>query len=317
MEHFLTPETPDFRVQDYSYQGELGTGHTQVETDLKRQDTGTQRSQHQQMVEVCSPIVSSTSPSDLKVGPGSGHNPGMVQLRGTYPVRQHENNIGSIITMLIDDQGADLDDILTENRERSSEGRETRLEGSIQNDIKEEGCLPDHISTLDYPRTYPSPDYTYYQRDYVAHQEGQEKDIESRSSLSSNSEGDDDLSRYSRSTFDPILSQTQPNSTNMTNSPYMLNRDTGQPVGESGVRKDEKYWERRRKNNLAAKKSRDARRVRENQLRLRVLCLENANRVLREQMDRKEAELVQLRERLSKYETPPPHTDHALPNMAT
>ena len=50
-----------------------------------------------------------------------------------------------------------------------------------------------------------------------------------------------------------------------------------------------------RKNNLAAKKSRDARRVRENQLRLRVLCLENANRVLREQMDRKEAELVQLR----------------------
>ena len=50
-----------------------------------------------------------------------------------------------------------------------------------------------------------------------------------------------------------------------------------------------------RKNNLAAKKSRDARRVRENQLRLRVLCLENANRVLREQMDRKDVELVQLR----------------------
>ena len=50
-----------------------------------------------------------------------------------------------------------------------------------------------------------------------------------------------------------------------------------------------------RKNNLAAKKSRDARRVRENQLRLRVLCLENANRVLREQMDRKDVELAQLR----------------------
>ena len=46
-----------------------------------------------------------------------------------------------------------------------------------------------------------------------------------------------------------------------------------------------------RKNNLAAKKSRDARRVRENQLRLRVLCLENSNRVLREQMDRKEGDL--------------------------
>ena len=50
-----------------------------------------------------------------------------------------------------------------------------------------------------------------------------------------------------------------------------------------------------RKNNLAAKKSRDARRVRENQPRLRLLCLENANRVLREQMDRKEGDLVQLR----------------------
>ena len=40
-----------------------------------------------------------------------------------------------------------------------------------------------------------------------------------------------------------------------------------------------KYWERRRKNNLAAKKSRDARRIRENQLRIKVLCLENANQV--------------------------------------
>jgi len=304
MDPFLTSGTPDYTVQDYSYQADLA--NTQIE-EHKRQEGG---GQHQQMIEVCSPIVSSTSHSELK-GP---LNPNMVQLRGSYPVRQHENNIGSIITMLIDDQGADLDDILTENRERSSEGRETRLEGSLQNDIKEEGCMSDHISPLDYPRPYPSPDYAYYQRDYVG-QEGQEKDVESRSSLSSNSEGDDDLSRYSRAPFDPILSQTQPNSSNMATTPYMLSRDTGQPVGENGNRKDEKYWERRRKNNLAAKKSRDARRVRENQLRLRVLCLENANRVLREQMDRKEADLVQLRERLGKYETPPPHTEHSMANM--
>jgi len=33
------------------------------------------------------------------------------------------------------------------------------------------------------------------------------------------------------------------------------------------------------------------------------LCLENANRVLREQMDRKHMDCVQLRERLSKYES--------------
>ena len=48
---------------------------------------------------------------------------------------------------------------------------------------------------------------------------------------------------------------------------------------EFGSSRDEKYWERRRKNNVAAKKSRDARRVRENQLRLKVLCLENTNQV--------------------------------------
>ena len=41
--------------------------------------------------------------------------------------------------------------------------------------------------------------------------------------------------------------------------------------------RDDKYWERRRKNNFAAKKSRDARKVRENQLNLKVACLENAN----------------------------------------
>ena len=67
-----------------------------------------------------------------------------------------------------------------------------------------------------------------------------------RSSLSSNSEGDDDMGRYSRSKFDPILSQTQTNNSNMTTTPYMLSRDTGQPLGENGGRKDDKYWERRR-----------------------------------------------------------------------
>ena len=58
-----------------------------------------------------------------------------------------------------------------------------------------------------------------------------------RSSLSSNSEGDDDMGRYSRSTFDPILSQTQANNSNMTNTPYMLSRDTGHPLVENGAEK--------------------------------------------------------------------------------
>lgn len=38
--------------------------------------------------------------------------------------------------------------------------------------------------------------------------------------------------------------------------------------------KDEKYWARRRKNNLAAKRSRDARRLKENQIAMRANFLE-------------------------------------------
>ena len=61
------------------------------------------------------------------------------------------------------------------------------------------------------------------------------------------------------------------------------------------VKKDGKYWERRRKNNLAAKKSRDSRRIRENQMRLRVMCLENANQMLKEEMERKDVEISNLK----------------------
>lgn len=38
--------------------------------------------------------------------------------------------------------------------------------------------------------------------------------------------------------------------------------------------KDDKYWARRRKNNLAAKRSRDARRMKENQIAMRAGYLE-------------------------------------------
>lgn len=38
--------------------------------------------------------------------------------------------------------------------------------------------------------------------------------------------------------------------------------------------KDDKYWARRRKNNMAAKRSRDARRMKENQIALRAGYLE-------------------------------------------
>ena len=45
--------------------------------------------------------------------------------------------------------------------------------------------------------------------------------------------------------------------------------------------KDDKYWARRAKNNVAAKKSREQRRLKENQVLLRASYLEKQNQALR------------------------------------
>ncbi|XP_026816437.1 hepatic leukemia factor isoform X7 [Rhopalosiphum maidis] len=66
--------------------------------------------------------------------------------------------------------------------------------------------------------------------------------------------------------------------------------------------KDEKYWARRRKNNMAAKRSRDARRMKENQIALRAGFLEKENMGLRQEMERLKKENLALRDRLSKFE---------------
>jgi len=63
--------------------------------------------------------------------------------------------------------------------------------------------------------------------------------------------------------------------------------------------KDEKYWARRRKNNLAAKRSRDARRVKENQIAIRAAYLEKENQKLREQLDKLTRENMMLRDKLT------------------
>uniref|UniRef100_A0A1B6JAC4 BZIP domain-containing protein n=1 Tax=Homalodisca liturata TaxID=320908 RepID=A0A1B6JAC4_9HEMI len=65
--------------------------------------------------------------------------------------------------------------------------------------------------------------------------------------------------------------------------------------------KDEKYWARRRKNNMAAKRSRDARRLKENQIALRAGFLEKENIGLRQEMERLKKENLSLRDRLSKF----------------
>ncbi|CAG9760422.1 unnamed protein product [Ceutorhynchus assimilis] len=66
--------------------------------------------------------------------------------------------------------------------------------------------------------------------------------------------------------------------------------------------KDDRYWERRRKNNLAAKRSRDARRMKENQIALRAGYLEKENIGLRRELERMKKENLVLQNKLAKYE---------------
>ncbi|KAK9886854.1 hypothetical protein WA026_018503 [Henosepilachna vigintioctopunctata] len=83
-----------------------------------------------------------------------------------------------------------------------------------------------------------------------------------------------------------------------------MSPDTMNPSSpaDSNDLKDDKYWARRRKNNLAAKRSRDARRMKENQIALRAGFLEKENIGLRQELDRLKKENLLLQNKLSKYE---------------
>jgi len=74
--------------------------------------------------------------------------------------------------------------------------------------------------------------------------------------------------------------------------------------------KDDKYWERREKNNVAARRSREARRLKENQIALRTAYLEKENFALQTALDKSSEENKRLnqenqtlREALDRYET--------------
>ncbi|XP_076468458.1 thyrotroph embryonic factor-like [Babylonia areolata] len=66
--------------------------------------------------------------------------------------------------------------------------------------------------------------------------------------------------------------------------------------------KDDRYWARRKKNNVAAKRSRDARRVKENQIAMRASYLEKENMSIRDEIEKMRHENAHLKRRLSKYE---------------
>ena len=142
-----------------------------------------------------------------------------------------------------------------------------------QSEIKEESCLSDtiNVSMSEYQtRQYAgSPDY-YYPRDYVS-VNGQDhgcndRDIETRhaaiiltvplitascfrSSLSSNSEGDDsEMCRYNRAAYHHNGNGLMSPAMMTSSSQYIISRDTGQTIPQPPLKKDDKYWERRRYN---------------------------------------------------------------------
>ncbi|XP_070704305.1 HLF transcription factor, PAR bZIP family member a [Pempheris klunzingeri] len=66
--------------------------------------------------------------------------------------------------------------------------------------------------------------------------------------------------------------------------------------------KDDRYWARRRKNNVAAKRSRDARRLKENQIAIRAGFLEKENAALRSEVADMRKELGRCKNIVAKYE---------------
>merc|ERR1712046_167857 len=75
-------------------------------------------------------------------------------------------------------------------------------------------------------------------------------------------------------------------------------------------KKDDKYWEKRNKNNVAARRSREARRLKENQISLRTAFLESENAQLKsaledvsETLEKQTLEKKMLIEKLKRYES--------------
>ncbi|XP_047212378.1 thyrotroph embryonic factor-like isoform X2 [Girardinichthys multiradiatus] len=66
--------------------------------------------------------------------------------------------------------------------------------------------------------------------------------------------------------------------------------------------KDDKYWSRRKKNNLAAKRSRDARRLKENQITVRASFLERENAALRQQVAELRKDCGRCKNIVARYE---------------
>ncbi|XP_036334709.1 transcription factor VBP [Rhagoletis pomonella] len=82
---------------------------------------------------------------------------------------------------------------------------------------------------------------------------------------------------------------------------HRRSRGEKRPIPED--QKDEKYYERRKRNNEAAKKSRDARKIREDRIAFRAALLEQENSILRAQVMALRDELQTIRRLISSNTT--------------
>lgn len=88
----------------------------------------------------------------------------------------------------------------------------------------------------------------------------------------------------------------KPNGVQQSNGVQQTNGDGKKRTGRLPEDlKDDAYWERRRKNNEAAKRSRDARRAKEDEIAIRAAFLEQENLKLKVEVDALKREMTKLR----------------------
>ena len=110
-------------------------------------------------------------------------------------------------------------------------------------------------------------------------------------------------SSTSSATVSMEMDTSQPSDASLSMAPSLPGEDAddapskkrGRSNSDGTVVKDEAYWERRRKNNEAAKRSRDSRRAKEDQIALRAACLEQENLKLRLEVTALRNETAKLR----------------------
>lgn len=114
-----------------------------------------------------------------------------------------------------------------------------------------------------------------------------------------------DQDSISRQSSNSSRKYSQDETSNKTNKQSKKNRKAQHQLKQfvPDELKDEKYWARRRKNNLAAKRSRDARRMKESQIAVRADYLERESDQLRKQIEDLKRENQKLKLKLIQYES--------------